>query len=598
MEEKEKKIKITKSSFKRAGRILRFIQPYKWQYIIGIVILFIGSGVILLFPMLLGQLVNSGNGELSSKDLNTIGFQLIGLMVIQAVCSFLRVSLFVSATQKMLADFRGALYTNIIRLPMQFFSDRRVGEINSRMASDITELEEAFTITVAEFARQVIIIVGGISYLAITSFKLTVLMLSIVPIVAIAAVIFGKFIRKLSKSKQNETANSNVIIEETLQGIANVKSFANEIFEIARYKKSVGEIRSIAMRGGIWRGGFAAFIMFSLFGSVIAVIWYAAVLIMNGELNNGNIIEFIVFSGLIGGSIGGLADRYAQIQKTIGATESLLDLLDEEHEAIEINEKKSFNSIQGNIKFAGVSFRYPSRTEIKVMDNVSFEISQGQQVAIVGPSGSGKSTLISLLMRFYDPNEGSILIDDKSTNSYSLDELRGQMALVPQEVILFGGTIRENIAYGKPDADENEIKQAADKANALNFINTFPEGFDTIVGERGVQLSGGQKQRIAIARAVLKNPTILILDEATSSLDAESEELVQNALDKLMENRTTFVIAHRLSTIRNANKILVIDGGQLIQEGTHEELMTNKDGRYYNLSKLQFNLVKTEETLK
>ncbi|NQY68788.1 MAG: ABC transporter ATP-binding protein [Flavobacteriales bacterium] len=588
MKEKEEKIKLTKSSFKKAMRILKFVKPYRWPYFLGIVILFIGSGVMLIFPKLLGQLVNSGNGALSTKDLTQIGSELIGLMLIQVVCAFFRISLFVNTTQKMISDLRIALYSNLIRLPVPFFSERRVGEINSRMAADITQIEEAFTITVAEFARQLIIIIGGITYLAFTSIKLTALMLSIVPMVAIAAVIFGKFIRTLSKEKQNETASSNVILEETLQGIANVKAFTNEIFEIARYSKSATDIKSIAIKGGIWRGGFAAFIMLSLFGSVIAVIWYAAFLITKGELNNGNIIEFIVFSGLIGGSIGGLADRYAQIQKTVGATENLLDLLDEDHEDINIDNSIKHSTFLGNISFNNVGFTYPSRKEIKVLNNISFDVKQGEQIAIVGPSGSGKSTLISLLMRFYDAQEGEISIEGKPISSYSLEELRGQMAIVPQEVILFGGTIRENIAYGNPSSNEEEIKAAAEKANALSYIEKFPKGLDTIVGERGVQLSGGQKQRIAIARAVLKNPNILILDEATSSLDTESEELVQNALDKLMKDRTTLVIAHRLSTIRNVDKILVIDEGSLTQMGTHEELIKDEQGRYFNLSKLQF----------
>ncbi|MCH7535331.1 MAG: ABC transporter ATP-binding protein [Bacteroidetes bacterium] len=556
---REDKIQLKRSSISRAKQIIKFMLPYKQQYLLGIVILFIGSGVMLLFPMLLGQLVNSGNkdsavGLSTVEEIDEIGIKLIILMIVLGICSFMRVSLFVSATQKMMADLRGAVYTNLIRLPMEFFSKRRVGEINSRMAADITQLEEAFTITVAELARQLIIIVGGVTYLAITSFKLTLLMLSIVPVVAIAAVVFGRFIRKLSKEKQNLTADANVIIEETLQGIANVKAFANEIFEITRYKKSVSDIRTIAMKGGVWRGGFAAFIIFSLFGSMVAVIWYAAILILNNELNNGNIIEFIVFSGLIGGSIGGVADRYAQIQKAVGATENLLDLLDEEHEAIEIEKSRTFDTINGDIKFENVGFTYPSRSEMKVMENVSFEVRKGQQIAIVGPSGAGKSTLISLLMRFYDPQEGSILIDGIDYTSYSLEELRGQMAMVPQEVLLFGGTVRENIAYGKPNANDAEIIEADDYMKLippdipnkewdiwatdlkLNKPNPYPlrsyEDFEEIVEERRLDPLASIAEGIGKLRPGEYMFIHILITPIMDELRVEGEEVIRRLMGR------------------------------------------------------------------
>ena len=413
-------------------------------------------------------------------------------------------------------------------------------------------------------------------------------MLSVVPLVAVAAVIFGRFIRKFSKNVQDQVAESQVIVEETMQGISIVKAFANEWYEIARYDGKIKEVVKLAIKGGKYRGYFASFIIFCLFGAIVAVVWFGVRLSISGEMSVGQLISFVLYSTFVGASFGGIAELYAQIQKAIGATERVFELLEETPEKINSVQNAVKNKIKGNVTFKNVAFSYPSRKEINVLKNVNFTAEFGQKIAIVGPSGTGKSTIASLLLRFYDIDSGEIIIDGKNIYDYDLENLRGNMSIVPQDVILFGGTIRENIAYGKPDASEDEILLAAKQANAFNFIEGFPEKFETLVGERGIKLSGGQRQRIAIARALLKNPSILILDEATSSLDSESEKLVQEALEILMEGRTSIIIAHRLSTIRSADQILVLDNGIISEQGTHLELISLENGKYKNLSNLQF----------
>jgi ABC-type multidrug transport system fused ATPase/permease subunit len=527
-----------------------------------------------------------------NKDNSQANFIALGLIVIlffQSIFSFFRLSLFVNFTEHTLANLRLALYSNLVKLPMSFFSQKRVGELNSRISSDITQIQDTLTSTIAEFLRQFILIIGGVLLLANESIKLTLLMLSVVPLVAVAAVIFGRFIRKYSKNVQDKVAESQVIVEETMQGITIVKAFANEWYEIARYNGKIKEVVKIAIKGGKYRGYFASFIIFCLFGAIVAVVWFGVRLSISGEMSVGQLISFVLYSTFVGASFGGIAELYAQIQKAIGATERVFELLDETPEKINSTQNASTEQkIKGNVTFKNVAFSYHSRKEIKVLKDVSFTANFGQKIAIVGPSGTGKSTIASLLLRFYNIDEGEILIDGKNIYDYDLENLRGNMSIVPQDVILFGGTIRENIAYGKPNATEEEILIAAKQANAYNFIESFPEKFETIVGERGIKLSGGQRQRIAIARALLKNPSILILDEATSSLDSESEKLVQEALEILMQGRTSIIIAHRLSTIRSADQILVLDNGKIAEKGTHQELITLENGMYKNLSNLQF----------
>ena len=582
------KSKITKSSLNKALLIFKYAGNHKWKFYVGLVFLLLTGGTALAFPKLMGMLIDCVKNK-DNAQANFIAGGLVVILFLQSIFSFFRLSLFVNFTENTLANLRLALYSNLVKLQMTFFSQKRVGELNSRISSDITQIQDTLTSTIAEFLRQFILIIGGVALLANESFKLTLLMLSVVPLVAVAAVIFGRFIRKYSKKVQDQVAESQVIVEETMQGISIVKAFANDWYEIARYNGKIKEIVKIAIKGGKYRGYFASFIIFCLFGAIVAVVWFGVRLSISGEMSVGQLISFVLYSTFVGASFGGIAELYAQIQKAVGATERVFELLEEIPEKINSSESGAEEILKGNVSFKNVAFYYPSRKEIQVLKEVSFNANFGQKIAIVGPSGAGKSTIASLLLRFYDINGGEISIDGKNIYDYDLETLRGNMSIVPQDVILFGGTIRENIAYGKPNATEDEIIKAAKQANANQFIKGFPEKFESIVGERGIKLSGGQRQRIAIARALLKNPSILILDEATSSLDSESEKLVQEALEILMEGRTSIIIAHRLSTIRSADQIIVLDDGTIKEQGTHQELIALENGIYKNLSNLQFN---------
>jgi ABC-type multidrug transport system fused ATPase/permease subunit len=585
------KKKITRQGMKRLMRLFRFVRPQRKAFILGLAFLLLSSLTTLIFPALMGDLLDSATKG-TMETINRIGLILIAIFLANAVFSYFRIYLFAIVTERTLALLRQTTYSHLIKLPMVFFSSRRIGELNSRVSADVALLQETFTSTLAQFIRQVVTIVGGIALLTIISFKLTLFMLAFVPVIAIITRFFGSYIRQLSKDAQNKVAESNTIVEETLQAIANVKAFANESFEIFRYRKKTDEVVDVALKGAKWRGLFVSFIFFALFGSVVGVIWYGVYLVNQGEgMTSGDLFKFVLYTVFIAGSISGMADLYSQLQKAIGATENLMDILDENPEVISDDSERPSTRLDGEVVFKDVSFSYPTRKDVTVLRNISFIVTKGEKIALVGPSGAGKSTIAGLLLRFYKPDSGQILIDNKDILDYNLTGLRNNMAIVPQEVLLFGGSIRENIEYGKPGATEDEILKAAEKANALEFINSFPEKLETIVGDRGIQLSGGQRQRIAIARAILKDPSILILDEATSSLDSESERLVQEALVKLMQGRTSIIIAHRLSTIRNADKIIVIDRGIVKESGNHETLMKNEGGIYKNLTSLQIDVM-------
>jgi ABC transporter fused permease/ATP-binding protein len=584
------KEKPSKEAWRKSIRIFRFLKPYKLKFIVGLFFLLLTGATALVFPDLMGRLVDSAR-ESDYEAANYVALILCGILVLQSVFSFFRVYLFVFVTEHALADLRNTIYKHLIALPMTYFNQKRVGELNSRMTADLTQIQSTLTTTIAEFLRQLILIIGGVTLLTFISPKLTLLMVSIVPVLAVSAVFFGRFIRKISREVQDKVAESTTIIEETLQGISIVKAFTNELFETLRFNKSVDEIVRLAIRGGIYRGAFAAFIIFCIFGAIVAVVWMGVRLAIDGSISIGELVSFVLYSVFVGASIGGIAELYAQIQRAIGGIERLMDILDETPEVLDLNTASTaVSKINGQVSFQNVRFAYPTRKDLEVLKGITFDAKPGETVAIVGPSGAGKTTLTALILRFYDIDSGEILVDNKPIKSFELTALRSQTAIVPQDIILFGGTIRENIAYGNTDASFEAIQEAARQANAAEFIDSFPEGYNTIVGERGIQLSGGQRQRIAIARAVLKDPAILILDEATSSLDSESERLVQEALEKLMKGRTSFVVAHRLSTIKKADKILVIDQGQVVESGTHNELISQQNGLYKNLSQLQFEL--------
>jgi len=583
--------KITREGLRNVLKLFGYIKPYRIEYSIGMFFLLGASVANLAFPKLLGDLVDAGNNGTLSTNLNRIIVLLLVILAIQATFSYFRAVIFVNVTEKTMADIRRFTYNHLIKLPLNFFDKHRVGELNSRISSDISMLHETFTTTLADFIRQMVVIIGGIGLLVYTSPQLTVFMLAILPVVILSIWFFGRFIRRLSREAQKRTAESNTVVEETLQGIRSVKAYTNEYFEIERYHEKIKKVVKAGMKAGVYRGLFSSSLIIGLFGTLVAVIWRGALLLQNGQMETGELFSFVIYSGYIGGTIGGVAAVVARMQRFIGATEDLFEIFESEEEQLaEISENIPEVSLSGHIHFKNLTFAYPARPETFVLKNINLKIESSQVIALVGKSGAGKSTFATLLLHLYEPSSGEIWFDNYSITDLNLTTLRSQIALVPQDVFLFGGTIRENIAYGKPDASEAEILEAASKANALEFINRFNKRLETVVGERGTQLSGGQRQRVAIARAILKDPKILILDEATSSLDSESELLVQEALEELMKNRTSIVIAHRLSTIRNADKIVVLENGEIVETGTHLELMQRSSGVYRNLNELQFSI--------
>ncbi len=584
--EPEEKRRINKQSLSKLNQIFQFLIPYKGAFFAGLVFLLFSSLTLLSFPYVAGKLIDTAQGSVwIFSDINHIALLLLGILAIQSVFSFFRVWLFAVVSEKAMRDIRLAVYGRLVRLPVPFFDKRRTGELISRITSDVGLLQDTFSTTLAELFRQVVTLVAGVAFLLFNTPKLTVFMLATFPLLVLIALVFGKFIRRLSKKTQDELAAANVIVEETLQSISTVKSFVGEAYEVNRYGKGLEKVVRVALAAAKYRGAFISFIIFALFGGIVGVMWYGASLVASGEMSVGELVSFVLYTTFIGGSIAGLGDIYSQLQKAIGSSERVVELLAEEEEA---GTGAQMAAIKGAIEFDGVGFHYPTRTEVEVLKGVTFKIQSGEKVALVGPSGAGKSTIIHLLLRFYEVATGQIRIDGEPITHWNLASLRNKIGIVPQEVLLFGGSIRENIGYAKPTATEEEIILAAKKANAWQFISQFPEGLDTLVGERGIKLSGGQRQRVAIARAILKDPAILILDEATSSLDAESEALVQEALNELMKGRTTLIIAHRLATIRKVDRIYVLTEGKIVEQGSHQELVQDASGIYANLVRLQF----------
>jgi ABC transporter fused permease/ATP-binding protein len=586
------KAKLTKENLKEAMLIFSYLKPYRWSFITGLLFIALSSGTTMAFPYFLKKLIDSAQLLDQGKEAvtpGTIALWMLGILTLQMIFSFLRVYLFTYVGEHALADMRKNVYQKMITMPMNFFAQRRVGELSSRISADLSQIQDAVTGMLAEILRGVLVLIIGMILIFVLSPALATVMLSVVPVIVVIGVIFGKRIRKLSRNTQDQLADSNTIVQETLQGISNVKSFTNEWYEIGRYTRSLQQAVKLAVSNGRFRGLFVSFILLSIFGTIILVVWYGTTLVQAGTLSFGGLTAFVVYTAFVGGSMAGFADLFSQFQKTLGATQRVREILRDPIEPVAVTDEpvQEKNKLHGAVTFEHVAFSYPSRQEVHILKDVTITAAPGEQIAIVGPSGAGKSTIAALLLRFYHPDEGKLLFDGRPADDIPLTQLRKQMALVPQDVLLFGGTIRENIAYGKPDATQADIEEAARKANAHDFIMSFPEGYDTVVGERGIKSSGGQRQRIAIARAILKDPVILVLDEATSSLDSASESLVQEALDNLMKNRTSFVIAHRLSTIRNADKIIVLDKGHVVESGTHQELLGLEDGLYKSLNKLQ-----------
>ena len=550
----------------------------------------VSNTLFMAFPYLAGKMLDAAAGQLRDFPLASIaeiGLAMVAVFLIQSAFTFLNVTLLAQVSERGMADLRQEVFAKLLSLDLTFYDRRRTGELISRITADAGTLYDLFSTTLAEFIRQVLILAAGMAALLVLSPQLTVFMLATFPLLVLLAILFGRLIRTKSKETQDKLAETNVVVAETLQAIQTVKAFTGEFWEQARYQKSMADQVRLALKTALYRGGFIGLSFILLFSGIIAVIWYGASLVQNGTMTSGGLIAFVLYTGFIGGSMAGFSSLYTQLQRAAGSSERVLDILEEEGEPILDGPRTAALSFRGHIQYDEVHFTYPTRPEVPVLKGVSLEVRPGEKAALVGPSGAGKSTVVQLLMRFYPVGQGQIAVDGQDSAGYDLRRFREQIGIVPQEVLLFGVSIGENIAYGRPGASQADIEEAASRAYALRFIQAFPEGMDTLVGERGVKLSGGQRQRVAIARAVLKDPAILILDEATSSLDAESEALVQQALDELMRDRTTLIIAHRLVTVRKADRIYVLDQGAVIESGTHRDLLRRDEGTYANLVKRQ-----------
>jgi ATP-binding cassette subfamily B protein len=602
--------RITGENMREAVRLFGYLLPYRRKFAAALVFLVVSSLTGLAFPFFIGRLIDSALrglsetlggtvGPASGLTINTIALLLILVLAVQAICSFFQTYWLAEVGDRSLADLRRDTYARMIRLPMAFFAQRRVGELASRLAADLSQIQSTLTGAIPQFLGQVVMLAGGLTLIALTSARLTLVMLASVPAIMGLTIVFGRLIRKMSKESQDKLADTNVVVEETLQGIAVVKAFTNEEYETSRYRAGITAFIGTVLRAARYQGAFGAFVTLGGFGSIVLVMWYGARLVERGDLSFGSMTQFMIYTMFIGGAIGQFARLYGDLQRLLGATQRVRELLrepaedvDGEHVAPSALAVTALAGVParlaGEVAFENVSFAYPSRKVVTVLRHLSLTAKAGQRIALVGPSGAGKSTIVSLLLRFYDPDSGRVLVDGRDSRDFPLRELREQMAMVPQDVLLFGGTVADNIAYGRPGAGKAEIEEAARKANAHDFIVRFPEGYETVVGERGVKLSGGERQRLAIARAILRNPAILILDEATSSLDSKSESLVQQALDGLMQGRTSLIIAHRLATVRQADRIYVIKEGEVLEAGTHEELLAQPGGLYRTLSELQF----------
>jgi len=574
-------------------RLLAYLRPHRGLFIPAALALVVTACLSLGFPYFMSELVGGARdgGELDvahvSANVNRIAITLAILLAIQAAVAFFRVIWLNKAGERAIADLRRDTYGHLVRLPMTYFGENRVGELSSRMSADLTTLRDTLLQTFPQLVRQSVMLIGGLIFIFFSSVKLSLFMLACLPVVVLLVAFFGRKVRNFTRVAQDELASSQVVVEETLQGIESVKAFHNEPNEETRYGNALSRYIHAVIKGVHYRAAFISFIIFVLFGTITLVMWYGARMLADGAIGTTEFTRFILFSIFIGASLGSLPEIIANFSKAMGASDRICEILDEDME--EANpEGISEGRLAGAVEVRDLHFAYPSREDVTVLDGLGFSCQPGERIALVGGSGAGKSTVINLLLQFFKPASGEVLFDGKPASAYSLSHLRSQMALVPQEVLLFGGSILDNIRYGRPDATDEEIREAARKANAHDFIAEFPEGYETLVGDRGLKLSGGQRQRIAIARAVLADPAILILDEATSSLDSESEHLVQEALDQLMEGRTSIIIAHRLATVRDADRILVLRDGKVAESGSHDELNAQADSIYRMLSQLQF----------
>ncbi len=583
----KKATRLNKDSLQTFHRIFAYVKPYRGWFVFSAITLVFSALLGLILPLVIGSVVDVVLVDGDLGQLNRIILFLFVIFIVQAIFSFMHRLSLAFVGERAIADIRIDLFTHLQSLSLRFYDDTRTGSIISRLTNDISQLQTAVTDNLMALLRQGITLIGAVILLFWLNWQLTLIILIGIPIITLTMVVLGRQIRKASKQVQDALAESANVAEETTSGVRIVKSFAREQYEIGRYTEKVMDVFQAAMVKAKISAVLAPIIGFLAFASITLTLWIGSYQVVNGNLTAGGLVAYLVYTMMVAAPIASLAGLYAQFQSALGATERVFALMDTAPDIRDQPDAYPLPPVTGQVTFEKVDFDYVPTAP--VLHQVSFQAEPGQVVALVGPSGAGKSTLVSLIPRFYDMADGRITIDGHDVRDVQLLSLRQQIGIVPQETTLFSDTVYENIRYGKLDATQAEIEAAAKAANAHEFIlNELPDGYATMVGERGVKLSGGQRQRVAIARAILKDPRILILDEATSSLDSESEALVQEALERLMRGRTSFVIAHRLSTVLNADYILVLEHGRIVEQGSHDDLILSRDGLYFRLYNMQF----------